>query len=56
VQAENVNSNAMDMFLTFTTVQQIMTGLSGAETEKEKFAVITKVVFRLLKSNANNSS
>jgi hypothetical protein len=58
VQAKNVNSNAMDndMFLAFTMVQQIMTVLSGAETEKEKTAIINKAVFRLLKNNANNSS
>jgi hypothetical protein len=36
VQAKNVNSNAVDydMFLAFTMVQQIMTELSGAATEK----------------------
>jgi hypothetical protein len=58
VQVKNVNSNAMDgdMFLAFTMVQQIMTELSGAGTEKQKVAVITKAVFRLLKNNANNSS
>jgi hypothetical protein len=44
------------MVLVFTMVQQIMTELSGAATEKEKFAVITKAVFRLLKNNANNST
>jgi hypothetical protein len=37
-------------------VQQITTELSGAATENEKVAVITKGVFRLLHSNANNSS
>jgi hypothetical protein len=37
-------------------VQQIMTELSGAVTEKENVAVITKAVFRLLKNNANKSS
>jgi hypothetical protein len=48
VQAKNVNSNAMDdMSVTFTMVQQIMTGLSGAVSEEEKVA-ITKVVFSLL--------
>jgi hypothetical protein len=57
VQAKNVNSNAMDdMFLAFTMVQQIMTELSGAVTEKEKVAITTKAVFRLLKNNVNNSS
>jgi hypothetical protein len=29
VHSKNVNSNAMDMFLAFTMVQQIMTELSG---------------------------
>jgi hypothetical protein len=33
-----------------------MTELSSAVTEKEKVAVITEAVFRLLKNNANNSS
>jgi hypothetical protein len=35
-------------------VQHIMTELSGAVTEKEKVAVITKAVITLLKNNANN--
>jgi hypothetical protein len=37
-----------------TMVQQSMTKLSGAETEQEKLFVVTKVVLRLLKNNANN--
>jgi hypothetical protein len=37
-------------------VQQIMTESCGAAAEKEKFAVITKSVFRLLKISANDSS
>jgi hypothetical protein len=44
------------VFLAFIVVQEIMTELSGAGTEKEKVAVITISVFRLLKNNANNSS
>jgi hypothetical protein len=57
VQAENVNGNATDgMYLAFTMVRQIMTELSGAATEKEKVAVMTKAVFRLLKNNASSSS
>jgi hypothetical protein len=55
MQAKNINSNAMDGTLaTITMVQQIMTGLSGAVTEKEKVIIITEVVLRLLKNNANN--
>jgi hypothetical protein len=51
------NSNAMDdISPAFTMVQQIMTELSGAATEQEKVAVITKAVLRMLKNNANNSS
>jgi hypothetical protein len=47
VQVKNVNSNTTeDVFLAFTTVQQIMTCLTGTETIKEKVVVITKVVFR----------
>jgi hypothetical protein len=57
MQAESVNSKAEDyVSLTFTKVQQIMTELSGAATEKGKVAVITKVAFRLLKNSVNNSS
>jgi hypothetical protein len=38
MQANVVNNNAMDdMYVAFTMVQQIMTGLSGAATEEEKF-------------------
>jgi hypothetical protein len=47
VQGKNVKSNAMDdMFIASTVVQQIMTELSGAATEKGKLPVITKAVFR----------
>jgi hypothetical protein len=57
VQAKNISSNATgDVLLAFAVVQQIMTELSGTETEKETVAVITKAVFRLLKNNASNSS
>jgi Cdc6-like AAA superfamily ATPase len=57
VQAKNVNVHAMDdIFFVFTMVQNIMTELSGAVTDEEKVAVITKAVFTLLKNNANNSS
>jgi hypothetical protein len=45
-----------DMLPAFTMVQQIMRELSGAATDKEKVAVITKAMLRLLKNNANNSS
>jgi hypothetical protein len=45
-----------DQFLAFNIVQQIMTELSGAATEKEKVALITKAVFRLLNVSANDSS
>jgi hypothetical protein len=33
-----------------------MTELSGAATEKEKVAIITKALFRRLKNNASSSS
>jgi hypothetical protein len=36
-QEEIVNSNVMDMFIAFTMVQQIMTGLSSAASEEKKF-------------------
>jgi hypothetical protein len=50
MQEEIVNSNAMDdMFVAFTMVQQIMTGLSNASSEEEKISIITKSVFSLLK-------
>jgi DNA uptake protein ComE-like DNA-binding protein len=52
LQEEIVNSNSMDdMFVTFTMVQQIMTGLSSAASEKEKVSINTKSVFSLLKRN-----
>jgi hypothetical protein len=35
MQAKNVHINAMDVFLAFTMVHQIMTELAGAATEKE---------------------
>jgi hypothetical protein len=38
------------MILAFTMVQQIMSELSGAATEKEKVAVITEAVFRLFRT------
>jgi hypothetical protein len=44
------------VFVAFTVVQQIMTDVSVVATEKEKVAVITKAVFRLLKNNASSSS
>jgi hypothetical protein len=34
-------------------VQQIMTGLSGAESEEETVSDITKAVFSLLKCNGS---
>jgi hypothetical protein len=41
----NVNNNTMDdMYVAFTMVQQIMTGLSGAASEEEKVSVIIKAV------------
>jgi exopolysaccharide biosynthesis protein len=43
VQAENVNINATDgVLLAFAMVQQVMTKLSGAATEKENVAVINE--------------
>jgi hypothetical protein len=51
MQEEIVNNNAMDKFVAFTMVQQIMTGLSSAASEEEKVSIITKCVFSLLKRN-----
>jgi hypothetical protein len=57
MQANVVNNNAMDdVYVAFTMMQQIMTGLSGAASEEEKVAVITKAVFNLLKHNGCYSS
>jgi hypothetical protein len=56
IKEEIVNSNAMDMFVAFTMVQQIMTGLSSAASEEEKVSIITKAVFSLLKRNGGYSS
>jgi hypothetical protein len=57
MQEEIINSNAMDdMFVAFTMVQQIMTGLSSAASEEEKVSIITESVFSLLKRNGGYSS
>jgi hypothetical protein len=57
MQASNMNTNAMDDTLAAVTmVKQIMTELCGVATEQEKVIIITKVVLRLLKNNANRNS
>jgi hypothetical protein len=57
VKEEIVNSNAMDdMFVAFTMVQQIMTGLSSAASEEERVSIMTKSVFSLLRRNGGYSS
>jgi hypothetical protein len=56
MQVEIVNSNAMDMFVAFTMVQQIMTGISSAASEEENVSIIIKSVFNLLKRNGGYSS
>lgn len=57
MQVKYANSNALNgMFVPFTKVQQIMTGLPGAASEEEKVAVITKAVLCLLKCNGGHSS
>jgi hypothetical protein len=56
VQTKNVNTDATDeVFLAFTLVQQIISELSSAATEKRK-VVINKALFRVLKNSANNTS
>jgi hypothetical protein len=57
MQEEIINNNAMGgMFVAFTMVQQIMTGLSSAASEEEKVSIITKSVVSLLKHNGGYSS
>jgi hypothetical protein len=57
MQEEIVNNNAMDnMFFAFTIVQQVITGLSSAASEEEKFSIISKPVFSLLRRNGGYSS
>jgi hypothetical protein len=57
MQEEMLKSNAMDhMFVAFTVVQQIMTGLSSAASEEENVSIITKTSFSLLKHNGGQSS
>jgi hypothetical protein len=57
VQEEIVNSNKIDgMFVAFTMVKQIMTGLSSPAPKEEKVSIITKCVFSLLKRNGSYSS
>jgi hypothetical protein len=50
-----VNRNALGMFVAFTLVQQMMTGLSSASSEEENFSIITKSVLSLLKRNGGYS-
>jgi hypothetical protein len=56
MQEEVVNSNAINMFVAVTMVQQIMRGLSGPASDGEKVSVITEAVFSQLKRNGGNSS
>jgi hypothetical protein len=57
VQEKIVNSNAMDnMFVAFTMVQTIMTGLSSTASEDEMFSIITKAILSVLKCNGGYSS
>jgi hypothetical protein len=42
-----------DMFIAFTMVQQIMTGLSGAMSEEERVPINTKAMFKLPYRNMN---
>jgi hypothetical protein len=57
MQGKIINSNTMDeIFVAFTMVGQIMTGLSSAASEEEKVSIITKSVFSLLKRNDGYSS
>jgi hypothetical protein len=56
MQAKTININSMDDKLAAVTmVKHIMTELSDTATEQEKVIVITKMVLRLFKINANNS-
>jgi hypothetical protein len=57
MQEEILYSNAMDdMFVAFTMLQQIMTGLSSAESEEEKVSIITKSVHIRQKPNGDYST
>jgi hypothetical protein len=53
VQAPNANSSSLnDMFTVVATIfQQIMTQLSGAESEEDRILAITKIVLKLVKKN-----
>jgi hypothetical protein len=56
IQEKTVNSNAMDdRFVAFTMVQQTMT-ISRATSGEKKIAIITKVVFSIIKHNGSNNS
>jgi hypothetical protein len=54
VQAPNANSSSLDdMFTAVSTMfQQIMTELSGVESEEDRIMTITKIVLMLMKQTS----
>jgi hypothetical protein len=58
VEAPNANSSSLnDMFTVVATVfQQIMTDLSGTESEEDRIMTITKIVFKLMKQSVRQIS
>jgi hypothetical protein len=51
VQAPTVNSDSLEMFGALSVVQQIMAELKGAASEEDKFLLVAKIVFNLMKQN-----
>jgi hypothetical protein len=53
LQAPNANSSSLnDMFKVVATIlQQIMTELSGSESEEDRIVAMTNIVFKLMKQN-----
>jgi hypothetical protein len=53
VQVPTVNSDFLDLLRAMTVVQQIVAELKGAASEEDKFLTLAKIVFKLMKDNAN---
>jgi hypothetical protein len=54
VRVQTVSSQPLDNILrVVTAVQQIMTEISGAVTEKDKKVAITKIVLNLMKQDGH---
>jgi hypothetical protein len=53
VQAQDVNSDSLDIFRAFSVVKQIMAEIKGTASEEAKFVALAKIVFKFKKKMAN---